>query len=307
MNSGLEQLQKSSPTNPAIDLRSRRRWLQFSIRGLLVFITLVALFLVFVVLPAERQRRACNLLETSGGFWMFSQDYKIYKSSQQDTRSQFHKWIRHYLDKIEYAFVCRTELENLQLDSLPHLKYLHLYGVTLSSTSLPEVGKLPQLEKLELEACEIHGKDLSGMGDLKRLKEIKSISTEFRCDSLSGIEKLQSLEVLDLYFPGFSRYDLTPIAKLPRLKSLGRSGLDFTSDGYKQLSNSSSLETIYVPAAQFKPENVAQLFKIKTLKSIFVTETNKTRIFGSNRLTTLLDEIQKMYPSITIQDADARK
>jgi hypothetical protein len=53
--------------NPLSRLKPKRRWMQFSIRTVLVLVTLIGVALSLWVVPAERQRRAVAAIEKLGG------------------------------------------------------------------------------------------------------------------------------------------------------------------------------------------------------------------------------------------------
>ena len=60
-------MDRSESSAANLDRLSRRRWLQFSIRTLLVLVTLLCVALSLWIVPAERQRRAVEAIEKLGG------------------------------------------------------------------------------------------------------------------------------------------------------------------------------------------------------------------------------------------------
>ena len=58
-------------SNPLPKTNPKRRWLQFSIRTVLLLVTLLCVGLSLWIAPAERQRRAVTAIETLGGAVVF--------------------------------------------------------------------------------------------------------------------------------------------------------------------------------------------------------------------------------------------
>jgi hypothetical protein len=66
------------PMREASPARPRRRWFRYSLRTLLLAVTLVAVALAYWVNGAERQRRAVAAIEAAGGTVRY--DYERTKS-----------------------------------------------------------------------------------------------------------------------------------------------------------------------------------------------------------------------------------
>jgi hypothetical protein len=138
-------MERLEPTAANLDRRSRR-WLQFSIRTLLVLVMLLCVALSMWVVPAERRRRAVAAVEALGGAVIFVDRHKINESS---SIVFIRRWLPHaYVDEAEVVDFNFSDTEVTDA-GLAHLQGLaSLQGLDLSNTQVTDAG-LAHLQQLK--------------------------------------------------------------------------------------------------------------------------------------------------------------
>lgn len=122
-----------------------RRWLQLSIRTVLVFVTLICVALSQWVVPLERRRRAVEAIKALGGAVTF-----VYSRTNEAFPKAFlRRWLpQAYVDNaevVDFNF-SGIEVTDAELDTLQGLTSLK--GLDLSNTQITDAG-LVHLQKLK--------------------------------------------------------------------------------------------------------------------------------------------------------------
>ncbi|MCB9470177.1 MAG: protein kinase [Candidatus Obscuribacterales bacterium] len=136
----------------------------------------------------------------------------------------------------------------LEILKMKGLKKLNLGNTIMSDDLLPEVCKLPSLERLGLEHCiKITGDNLEVLKKLPALNLLDLADSGFNKKNLKKVASMKNLKVLDLSALNLTVKDLAPIASMD-LKTiyLDRNNLDDRVfkilSGYKKLESLSLQE-----------------------------------------------------------------
>ena len=111
------------------------------------------------------------------------------------------------------------QFAKLELQGLGNLKALHLAGTRMTDTSLANMHRLTQLERLSINMMDVTDAGLAGLSALTNLKSLSLTNIPVSNAGLRCLLPLTNLEQLDL--PEHAVGDTLPLLqKLPNLRSL---------------------------------------------------------------------------------------
>lgn len=129
--------------NLLTNVKAKRRWMQVSLRTVLVLVTLLCVALSVWVMPAARRRRAVAAIEKLGGMV----GYVKPAASETFPVAHLRRWLPPaYFDEIEWV-----DLNNTQVTDAG---FAHLQGMTslqwldLDNTSVSDAGLGPNEQSL---------------------------------------------------------------------------------------------------------------------------------------------------------------
>ena len=133
--------------------RPRRRFLRFSVRGMIVVVLLIGGWLGWIVRSARIQREAVSAITTSGGSVKYDWEEMPARSS-----AMRRPWAPEYF---------------VNLVGVDYFGHVTTVGVSLpTDETFAQVGRLTQLETLIFEANDVSD---AGWAHLKGLKNLSSI------------------------------------------------------------------------------------------------------------------------------------
>jgi len=207
--------------------KPKRRWLQFSLRTLLVLVLLVAVFCGWLrhkVNQSEQERRAVAAIVAMGG----NVEYGHEKGGLADPPGP--PWLRAVLGNYFFADVDTVNYppgvgdESLvHLDGLRHLKQLHLRGTSVTDAGLVHVTRHPELVMLELGSTSITD---SGIKQLERLPNLTHLYLKHSAITDQAVETL-------------IRFD--------RLEHVGLGGTLVTAEGFRKMNATLPAEGVTMP------------------------------------------------------------
>ena len=191
--------------------KPRRRWLRFSLRTLLILVTLLSIGLGTFVHRGERQRRAVAAVKALGG----SIRYDVSGTSPaSDTLS---RWLpRDYFDDVYLVSLMHCTVTNADLahiSRLTQLEVLELDSTNVTDAGLAHVQGLTELTWLSINETQVTDSGLHHLEGLTCLLVLELRDTQVTDAGLAQLQGLTSLKVLDL-----SRTPVTDggVAKLQR-------------------------------------------------------------------------------------------
>ena len=177
------------------------RWFQFSLRTLLVFVTLCAIACSWVAVKRQQekqQREALARIEELVGSLSDPQDDK---PSQQFSTSPFwdcDAFGFRYLGSLYLTGTRTTDSTLRQLKGLPELTRLHLDFTKVTDVGLENLKGLTQLAYLDLADTQITDAGLQHLGGLTQLKTLdlrRTRVTDAGLEHLTGLTQLRNLEL----------------------------------------------------------------------------------------------------------------
>jgi hypothetical protein len=233
--------------------KTRRRWFQFSLRAMLVLISLLTIPLGWVAIERRQskyERHTADKIRASGVFVQMSGKFDLNESTQP--------WWRAVLSSL---FGDRVQVVTLNegssftdltmLSGLTSLKGLVLENSEISDLS--PVAGLAQLELLGLSNTQV--RDLSPVANMTCLTHLFVQDTSIR--DLSPLSALKNLESLSVY--GTQVVDLSPLAGLSKLGWLDIGGTQVVDlSPLAGLSNLRQLDLNYIQVSEVQIERLKQ-------------------------------------------------
>lgn len=226
---------------------------QFTLRELLAALTLACVGLAFVVVPAERQRRAVAALEAAGGSLDYAQDFD---ESDETVWEMFPASCLKYLLPVDYFEVvhyasleyCQTtDAVLVNLRTLKDLQSLSFAGNPISDAALSHVRGLKRLKVLCLAESPITDAGLANLSELTQLESLDLSDTEITDAAMVHLRELARLENLMLDDAKITDAGLGHLEGLMHLRhlALGRAGV--TEEGKSRLRQALPNVGIYGP------------------------------------------------------------
>jgi Leucine-rich repeat (LRR) protein len=159
--------------NPLTKLKPKWRWLQFSIRTMLVIVTVSCVALSVWVAPAERQRRAVKAIEALEGTVYYAHDEA---ASDSFPLTFLRRWLPQvYFDQIKEISLSATQVTDADLahlDGLTSLEILWLGTTQVTDAGLPQLQGLTSLRELSLWDTQVTDAGLPHLHGLTSLRQL---------------------------------------------------------------------------------------------------------------------------------------
>ena len=266
-------------------LTPSRRWLQFSLRTMLFFTLVCAVFVGRFIDRARRQKQAADEIVAEGGMIVYrhevlpaagAQAWLLRDASAIDREaSPAPAWLCRLLGEEFFLQVVAAKVNNKsskhsasRLDDLPDLEELDVRSVYGSGYA--HLGGLPHLKRLAIDAgCgPVRLKYLKASNGLESLNILGLIEDS----DLAGLEQFSNLRSLWLSSPGLTSRAFRRIARLPKLEELYMHGPCFVGGGAKSLAAMTHLKTLSLEdpdgSAEMSAAVLAHLEKLPHLESL---------------------------------------
>jgi hypothetical protein len=261
------------------ETRQRRRWLTFSLRGLLLFTLLIACLLGWKLNKVHRQRAAVARIHELGGTVFFSQDAS---KPNAINKADSPNLLRRLLDNLFTDDVVAVRLSGKQVDNisfladLPAVVDLSVSGTNV--TDLSPISSLAGMKRLDLTACPVRN-----VAPIKNLTMLERLSLENT--QISDIRPLTNLtNLVSLALDGTQVSDLSPLAGMSKLVELKLFFCPNICDA-KPLSGLTKLG--YLDLSDTAVESIEPLIGLKSLAFLSLSRTTVPQE-ESQRLRTLL-------------------
>jgi Leucine-rich repeat (LRR) protein len=181
-----------------------RRWFQYSLRTLLIVVTLFAFACSWFAVKlgqAKRQREAVEEFSKLGG--TIAYDYQLDASTKQNKEPPSPAWLRKILGDDFFHTVVYAHLENdasmLYLKDLSEIRRLNLSGSEITDKGLEQLKDLPQLQNLCLVGTTVTDPGLEHLRGLTQLQVLALDGTKVTDNVLEHLKELTQLKELGLY------------------------------------------------------------------------------------------------------------
>lgn len=280
----------------------RMRRFRFSLKTLLLVLTVVAVYLGLEANRVAKQREAMAIIEPTGVRALYDYQYELLQTDPKKFSRTFQtmeppcpKWLHDLVGPDYFRTVVQVggiltfdddfhfgdeELQQV-VARLPHLRRLWLHDLQLTDAGLRDLSSLKNLEALSLDESEIGDEGMQIVGQCTRLKNLQLCGTNVTDAGLLLLQQLRKLE------------------------RIGLSGVDASDTGVAVILNASSA-TLYKLNLQYTNttnELVDDLLKLQRLDFLNVKNT-KITAEGASRIRAAFPDCRLLHESLKSGDRD---
>jgi hypothetical protein len=206
--------------------KRKRRWYQFSLRTLLIFVLICAISSAWFGMKIERKRRerdAVQRIIAKSGVAQY--DYEIAHQSEPDGPA----WVRRLFGDNLFSDVRAVSLPGgthndddlALLDELTQVRELDLQDAHVTDTGLAHLSALSELERLNLHGTSVGDAGLKHLKGLGKLEYLDLSGTKTSDAAISILKDLTQLKELNLTNTTFTDGGADDLGKaLPQLESM---------------------------------------------------------------------------------------
>jgi hypothetical protein len=162
------------------------------------------------------------------------------------------------------------------LDSLRELLVDHADS-RFSTTGLPHIGLLPNLEHLRIRGAGIDNRGLIIISRCESLKILNLPRGTFNDEALPWLKKLPHLELFRFGSPNVTDAGMKTLAEFPALKRLHLIGVPMTDAGLMELAKIEQLESLYVDDSPISDAAWEELFRQRPKLHVHVNQEHHDR------------------------------
>ncbi len=206
----------SSPTRP------RRVRLRFSLRTVLLLVTIACLWLGWVVNRARTQRAAVDAIQSAGGTIRFDYHENGPRSWSTAGRPRGPQWLRSRLGS-EY---------------FDHPVYVGLFNTPQSQEWIAAFNQLPPIKSLLLSGRHVNDETLAQLTGSTTLLELSLSNSSISDKGLEHLAKFPNLRWLVLNHTTITDAGATFLSELQNLQELNLRGTAISVDGVQEIQKS---------------------------------------------------------------------
>jgi internalin A len=220
--------------------RPWRRYLRFSVRGLIVLVLVIGLGLGWIVRSARIQRDAVAAIERAGGDVAYDSEWE-YAKSIQAAKPRPPRWLVELLGVDFFGHVTNvsgliaTDTSIVHVGSLSELEGLSLAGSPIGDNGAAHLQGLTKLRSLELRGTNITDVGLKHLKGLTTLSYLGLNSTKITDRGLVHLKGLSDLAYLDIHGTQITDAGLAQLKGLTKLRFIGLARTQVTDAGIKDL------------------------------------------------------------------------
>jgi internalin A len=267
--------------------RPWRRFLRFSVRGMIVLVLVIGVWLGWIVHSARVQRQAVAAIERAGGKVAYDWEYVhrsrwsgklIYPSP--NPKPIWPKWLIQALGPDYFGDVVSVRF----LPDPPGRAWTNATDEVMLS-----VGKLARLNALDLTVAPVTDAGLAHLSHLADLTSVELTGTKITGAGLASLRELRALRYLGLDNVPLSDADLTQLGGAKSLESLRLTGRKFTDAGFLRLKGLVNLKRLQLSDCRVTDAGLLALSDLTQLKSLILIRTHVRELAAIRHLTGLTE------------------
>jgi hypothetical protein len=227
-------------------VKRKLRWYQFSLRSLLIFVTLFAVACSWFAVKmgrAKRQKEAIEVIQKVGGSVHYDYEETAPRTVSNSGKPREPEWLLKLLGEdffhkpvnITFFETPKDEGWIKAVNSLPSLKTLLLSGGNISDETLEHLSELPNLEELHANSSSVSDKGLKNLEKFPKLRWLTIHYTKVTDSGLVHVRSLKHLEWLILIGDNISDAAVPDLSSMTTLQLLDVRETAITVNGYEKL------------------------------------------------------------------------
>ena len=226
-------------------MKTWRRWLRFSVRGLVLFVLLAGSglgFIVHVIRSAEAQRFAVAAIEKEGGSVLYDWQFKD-RHTLGNAKPRGPKWLVDlfgvdYFGDVTFVFlpVSAEDQVNVQVGQFSRLELLLRLPTTLTDAGLEHLRGLSSLQQLPLQNTKVTDPGLVNLTGMKCLQSLSLRNAQVTDAGLIHLVSMPTLRYLDLRNTQVTDAGLIHLVGMPNLRYLDLRATQVTDAGLVHLA-----------------------------------------------------------------------
>jgi Leucine Rich repeat len=279
--------------------KPKRRLFRFSLRTLLVFMTIASIafgWLGFKMRQAGRQREAVKAIEETGGRvvydyhmdnppdgFVFGGPFLIGPERNQSARPG-PAWLRDLLGDDFFINVAYVKVGTSDSINLVHLRQFQRvqwidvsYNSLVTDAGLVHMQGLPDLRVLYLGRSQVTDAGLIHIRETTRLEELRIGALPVTDAGMVHLRKMTRLRELELEYSKVTDAGLIHLATMPHLRRLMLNGTRVTDAGLTHLSVLHELELLTLDDTKITDAGLVHLQSLSHLSSLRLNRTLVTR------------------------------
>ena len=275
---------------PASVVKPKRRWLSYSLRTMLLLVTLLCVWLGVQVNRANKQRRAVEAIEKLGGAVMYDCEERRYRPGGSGSKPPGPAWLRTLIGRDYFDTVVQVDLVDLYDEDaidivlqhaakLPDIQYVGSWSRSprISDNELVRLKGLTHLEQLAFSFDDVSDTGLAQLRGLVQLRGLWLSRNGMITDSgLKQLAELTKLEVLTLSRTKITDAGLEHLKGLSQLTALDLGDTQITDAGLEHIKNFGALRFIILKNTKVTDGGLAHLKGLRELRGLWVSGTNVT-------------------------------
>jgi len=243
--------------------KPKRRWPRFSLRKLLLLVTIASVgfgWLGLKLRQAQRQKEAVEGIVNSGGWIWYDDEVASNGRFLPGSKASRATWWRRVIARdfianpVTLASTTLFKEPERQFDDaslshvggIPQIKHLSICSSLVTDTGLIHLQGLSQLESLDLSRTSVTDRGLANLRGLFQLNKLQLRDTQITDRGLIHLQSLENIEYLDMPRSAVSDAGLVNLQGMRQLKELDFDNTNITDAGLVHLQRLMQLKSLYL-------------------------------------------------------------
>jgi hypothetical protein len=243
-------------TDKPVTSKPKRRWHQYSLRTLMIFVTLFAFacsWFAVKMQQAKIQHKEVEELTKLGLLPFYDYNFDSTGKYINNAHPSTPVWLQNLLGVDFFNNVSQiqgaentniTDMNLIHIEGLTKLKNIYLSDSKITSVGLSHFKGLLQLETLEIRYVNICDADLIYLKSLINLKKLVLGSPQITDVGLVHLEGLTQLEILEFWVCPITDEGLIHLKGMKKLKKLRLIGEQITDEGLKNIKGLTQIQLL---------------------------------------------------------------
>lgn len=163
------------------------------------------------------------------------------------------------LQRLEIVFPDPLSLEHYQtIAKLQELRSFKTFGFKTQKEALPEIGKLKNLDTLQIWIDAPGDKSLNGLAGLQELVRLRLTCDRYTDEGILALTRLRKLAFFHAYVDQFTETMAENLAAMENLESLSVNAARTTPEALQKLSANPALKRLTLGGSGMTDENLAE-------------------------------------------------